>query len=351
MEQFDLRAVILRVAMGGDEIVTVALGESMSGEPATADMHFRNGAVAISYMSTLLLIFVDRGMVSLDDPIVTWLPDLPDADRVTLRMLANHTSGYPDHVQNAEFLAALAADPFRQWTSDELIELGLSTPRLFEPGANWDYSHTGYVILGQALERIGGAPLDALLEQYVLAPLGLRDTTGSNTPAIPAPVLQTFSSERRDSLGIDPEARFYEDSTFWNPSWTLASGAIQTTTIGDMAASAEAIGTGVLLSPESHHAQLDPGLLGFGVPLEGCPNCRTLNEVYNYGLGIVLHGPWLLQNPSFSGMASAMAYLPARQLSIAIVCTFGESSADGRSASASLKLFESIGALLAPDAA
>jgi CubicO group peptidase (beta-lactamase class C family) len=351
MARFDLRAVILRVTMGGEEIVTIALGESMSGVPATADMHVRNGAVAISYMSTLLLLFTDQGKVGLDDPIATWLPDLPDADRVTLRMLANHTAGYPDHVQNAGFLAAISADPFRQWTADELIEIGLSIPRLFAPGANWDYSHTGYVILGQALERIGGAPLDTLLQRHILAPLGLRNTTGSSTPAIPAPVLHTFSAERRDSLGIDPAVRFYEDSTFWNPSWTLATGAIQTTTIADMAASAEAIGTGTLLSDESHRAQVDPGLLGFGVPLEGCPNCRTLNEVYNYGLGIVLHGPWLLQNPSFSGMASVMAYLPTRQLSIAIVSTFGETSADGRFANASLKLFEEIGTLLAPEAA
>ncbi len=63
----DLPAVILRVTVDGEEIVTAALGESMTGVPATADMHFRNGAVAISYMSTILLQLVDEGVVGLDD--------------------------------------------------------------------------------------------------------------------------------------------------------------------------------------------------------------------------------------------------------------------------------------------
>ncbi len=59
--QDDLRAVILQVTVGGRRLMTKAYGESMAGVPATTDMHFRNGAVAISYMSTLLLRLVDQG--------------------------------------------------------------------------------------------------------------------------------------------------------------------------------------------------------------------------------------------------------------------------------------------------
>src|SRR5215218_10928491 len=96
MDKQDVKAVIVRVTIDGQEIVTEALGESMTGVPATTEMHFRNGAVAISYMSTLLLRLVDQQTVSLDDPLATWVPDLPDAEDVTLRMLANMTAGYPD---------------------------------------------------------------------------------------------------------------------------------------------------------------------------------------------------------------------------------------------------------------
>src|SRR5215204_4431814 len=130
MDKQDVKAVIVRVTIDGQEIVTEALGESMTGVPATTDMHFRNGAVAISYVSTLLLRLVDQQVVTLDDTIDAWLPDLPDADVVTLRMLANMTAGYPDYVPNAEFQQAFYADPFRQWTPDELIAFGLSTPRV-----------------------------------------------------------------------------------------------------------------------------------------------------------------------------------------------------------------------------
>src|SRR5215211_337045 len=194
MAQAHLKAVIVRVTIDGKEVVTQALGESMTGVTATTAMHFRNGAVAISYMSTLLLRLVDQQAVTLDDPLATWLPDLPDADKVTLRMLANMTAGYPDYVQNPKLSQELYADPFRQWTPQEQIALSLSTPRLFAPGTNWDYSHTDYVILGQALEQITGQPLDVALQEQVLAPMGLSNTVAWSTPQISEPVLHAFSS-------------------------------------------------------------------------------------------------------------------------------------------------------------
>jgi CubicO group peptidase (beta-lactamase class C family) len=355
MAKYKLKAVIVRVTVHGKEVVTAALGESMTGVPATPDMHFRNGAVAISYLSTLLLRLVDQGIVRLDDKLSTWMPELPAADRVTLRMLANMTAGYADHVQDEGFLAASNADPFRQWTPQELIAISIAKPHVFEPGTNWDYSHTGYVILGQALEKITGKPMATLMQEQILGPLGLTNTIGSSTPAIPEPVLHSFTSERRKALGVDSDVRFYEESTFWNPSWTIAEGAIQTTNIYDMTATAEAVGTGSLLSPESHRAQIAPDLLGFGSPLKGCPNCHTLDQTYNYGLGVVLAGPWLLQNPLFSGCGSLEAYLPSKGIAVAIAVTFDEESFDEQGnylyGFASQNILAAIGAYLAPDAA
>ncbi len=202
LQERHLNAVIVRVLIDGAEVMTEAFGESQVGIPATKDMHFRNGAVAISYVSTLLLIFVDQKLVSLDDPLSKWLPALPDSDAVTLRMLANMTAGYPDYVPDAGFTAAAYADPFQQWTAEQLVAIGTGQPRLFAPGTNWDYSHTNYVILGRALERIGGAPLAELLKKHVLDPLGLNDTTAPGTAAITEPALHAFSSERRVALVV-----------------------------------------------------------------------------------------------------------------------------------------------------
>src|SRR5215204_2799913 len=324
MNKQDVKAVIVRVLIDGQEIVTEALGESMTGLPATTEMHFRNGAVAISYMSTLLLRLVDQQVVTLDDTIDAWVPDLPDADQVTLRMLANMTAGYPDFEKNAGFQEAYYADPFREWTAEERIAISLSVPRVFAPGTNWDYSHSNYVILGRALEKITGQPLDVALQEQVLDPMGLQNTVAWSTPQISEPVLHAFSSERRDALGIPAGTRFYEESTYWNPSWSLAEGSIETTDIVDMATSAVAIGEGTLLSPASHQAQIAPDLLGFGSPLKGCPTCHTLDERLNYGLGVVLSNSWILQNPLFAGCGGVMAYLPSKKIAVAVAATFDE---------------------------
>jgi CubicO group peptidase (beta-lactamase class C family) len=328
MAQQDAKAVIVRVTIDGQEVITAALGESMTGVPATTDMHFRNGAVAIFYVSTLLLRLVDQGVVALDDPLANWLPELPDADAVTLRMLTNMTAGYPDFEQSPKLNSMLYSDPFRQWTPEEQIALGMETPRVFAPGTNWDYSHSDYVILGQALERITGQPLDAALQEQVLGPMGLRNTVNSETAAIPEPVLHAFSSERREVLGIPAGVRFYEESTFWNPSWTFAKGAVQTTDIVDMTTTAQAVGEGTLLSPESHQEQIAPKLLGFGTPVAGCPACHTLDTTYSYGLGVVISGDWILQNPLFGGYGAVAAYLPPAKIAVAVATTFGEGAFD-----------------------
>src|SRR5215212_2626382 len=75
MKARHLRAVIVRATIDGKDIITKAYGESVTGVPATIDMHFRNGAIAISYVSTLLLILVDEKKVSLDDKASKWVPE------------------------------------------------------------------------------------------------------------------------------------------------------------------------------------------------------------------------------------------------------------------------------------
>jgi CubicO group peptidase (beta-lactamase class C family) len=353
MEQLSLRATILQVAIDGDVLVTAARGDSISGVPATTDMRFRNGAVAISLISTLMLTLVDDGVFGLDDPIVTWLPDVPDADVATFRMLANMTAGYRDHVQNPQFLSLIQGDPYRSFTPEEIISYSLSQPRIFAPGTNWEYSHSNYFIMGLAMEAATGQSVAQLMQDRVLDPLGLTQTVNNETGQVDEPALHTFTSERRAWLGIAPGTRIYEESTYWNPSWTLTRGAVQTTTIQDFAASMVAVGEGTLLSPESSAAQLDRGLFGFGAPLDGCATCRTLGDKFNYGLGVVFTGPWIVQNPLFYGISGISAYLPERKLSIAVANTYGEGAFadDGSYSNLSVPLFEAIAAALVPDLA
>src|SRR5947199_7924563 len=101
-----LRAVIVKVTQGDKVITSQAFGESMTGCPATTAMHFPNGAVAFAYLGTLLMEFVDEHKVKLGDTIHRWMPTLPEANKVTLKMLANQTSGYPDYEADPKWLAA-----------------------------------------------------------------------------------------------------------------------------------------------------------------------------------------------------------------------------------------------------
>lgn len=323
MTDLHLRSAIVRVTIDGEEIITKAYGESMTGVPATTDMNFRNGAVAISYVSTALLQLVDEGKVSLDDKVSTWLPEIPHSDEVTLGQLAQMTSGYTDYViGNEEVDAMLYADPFRQWTPEELLATVVSKPLLYPPGTNWNYAHTNYVILGLALEKITGTPMEELLQERVLGPLGLDSTSGNDsTPAIPEPVLHAFTSERRSALGIPEGTDFYEESTFWNPSWTITRGAIQTTDIYDLNDTAVAIGTGKLLSPESFEKMTSNDLIGRTTTLPGCATCTVQSERYAYGLGLTITGDWFTQAPLFSGQAGAFAYLPSQKVAIAVAVT------------------------------
>lgn len=352
MDRGHLKAVIIRVTEDGQEILTRAFGDSMTGVPATAAMHFRNGAVAISYVATLLLKLVEQGKVGLDDKLSTWLPDTPHADQVTLGQLAQMTSGYADYViGNEEFQEAFYADPFRQWEPEDLLRFATSKPLYYPPGTNWNYAHTNYVLLGLALEKATGRDMAALLADNVLGPLGLTDTANSFTAEIPTPALHAFTSERRETLEIPSETAFYEESTYWNPSWTITRGAVQTTNIYDMEAGAVGIGSGKLLTRESYQQMTAPDLRGKTSALPGCPTCAPQTEGYTYGFGIVISGGWLMQNPLFAGQAGVAAYLPSKKMAIAIAVTYLPEAFDdtGGYPNEAETLFRKVGAELAPE--
>ncbi|MBV8991255.1 MAG: beta-lactamase family protein, partial [Solirubrobacterales bacterium] len=154
-----IRAAIFQATKNGRTVMTKAYGYSQTGVPATTKMHFRNGAVAISYMSTLLLRLVDERKVKLDDKISKWLPNLRDSNRVTLRMLASMTAGYHDYeIDPAVIPDRLYNNPFVTITTQFQLKLALDKPQQFPPGTNFSYAHSNYVILGLILSKITKLP-------------------------------------------------------------------------------------------------------------------------------------------------------------------------------------------------
>ena len=98
------KAVVFGMWIADREVMTTALGASMTTVPAATDMHYRIGGIAETFMSTLLLMLVEQGRISLDEKISRWFPDLLDADQVTVRMLVANTAGYIDYVTVDDFV-------------------------------------------------------------------------------------------------------------------------------------------------------------------------------------------------------------------------------------------------------
>ncbi|GLV88859.1 MULTISPECIES: serine hydrolase domain-containing protein [Streptomyces] len=322
LKKYKLTAAMAGVWVDGQRVSTAAAGETMTGFPATTDMRFRIGSVAIPYMTTELLKLVDEGKVALDDKLSRWRPDLPHADEITLKMLASASSGYADYVTDKAFIAALYENPFRHWTGEELVRIAVSRPMARPPGSGFAYSHANWVLLGDIISKVERRPLGEVMRENVLEPMGLTETAISSRADIPAPVLHGFDNER----GV------FEDSTYWNPSWTVAEGAVMTATLQDMAKSFAAIGEGKLLTPESHELQLTPV-----VKVKGDAS---------FALGLPVVNTWILQNPSFAGYAGTVAYLPSRKLAIATVATQGLGSTVQN---ASTNVLQAIAGHLAPE--
>ena len=349
---YHLRAVIVRVTKGDQVVTTQAFGSSLTGVPATPAMHFRNGAIAFEYVATLLMEYVDEHKVSLNDTINRWAPNLPEANKVTLKMLANQTSGYPDFETDPAWTAAFNSDPFQIFSYQQRLNYAFRRPVQFKPGTNWSYAHTNFMILGHILSIIGKEPLATLLQQKVIGPMGLTSTTSSETSTMPEPVLHSYSSEREVTLRIPAKVTFYEEATYWNTDWGTPVGANETTNIYDLTKTAAAVGTGKLLSRSSYHAMTDPNLLGFGHTQANCaPSCFKQIPAYNFGLGVVRAGSWILQNPLLSGYSATDAYLPSQKIAIAVATTFEPSAfnSQGVEPNASDPIFRQIGAYMAPN--
>jgi D-alanyl-D-alanine carboxypeptidase len=297
-----VRSTLFGVWVKGRPLVTGALGESKPGVRATRAHHFRIGNVTESFTTTLLLQLVDEGRASLDDPLSHWLPEVPGAQQVTLGMLARSTSGYADYVTTDEFERQYQANPYRRWKLPELVSLAFERPALFAPGTSWTFSDTNFLLLGEALRRIGGEPVYTLLRQRILEPLGLDETAMATGPHIPAPVMHSYTSERGR----------YEDSTGWSPSWAKRTGNM-TSTLGDLGRWATALGTGSVVSPEFHDLQFGTQNVGLG----------PLTADRYYAMGSIVSNGWIYNNPQLLGYNGVVSYLPSKQTAVVVFTTMG----------------------------
>ncbi|WP_408898869.1 serine hydrolase domain-containing protein [Nocardioides sp. R1-1] len=156
----------------GDELVDAAAGtlSTATGVAATTDAIFQIGSITKVLTATLVHQLVEEGLVELDRPARTWLPDLRLGDEgaaatVTVRQLLTHTAGFEGDV----FTDTGKGDD----CLERYVDLLADVPQLFPPGAMWSYNNAAFCVLGRLVEVVRGAPYDACLRAHLLAPLGL----------------------------------------------------------------------------------------------------------------------------------------------------------------------------------
>ena len=203
---------------------TLGVADLSSEEPTLADMHQRIGSVNKTFTVSLLLQAAAEELLSLDDTIEQYVEGIPNGDVITLRQMADMTSGIASYTFNEQFQDDLLSDPQRIWRPEELVQIGIEDSPAFDPGTEFQYSNTNTVLLGLVLEQATGKPLGDLYREQIIEPLGLQETS---------------FPEREDSSLPDPQAHGYTlqgqddgqpvDVTNLNPSWGWTAGAMIST--------------------------------------------------------------------------------------------------------------------------
>jgi CubicO group peptidase (beta-lactamase class C family) len=137
---------------------------------ARSDAPYQIASVSKQFTAAALLLLEDQGRLSLDDKVAKYLPGISGGDRITLRQLLSHTSGLRDYWPQDFSFPAMA----KPVTPQQIVDRWAKAPLDFEPGTQWQYSNTGYVVAGMIAEKVSGQPLLAFLRHHVFAPLGIR---------------------------------------------------------------------------------------------------------------------------------------------------------------------------------
>ncbi|MEU7140320.1 serine hydrolase domain-containing protein [Nocardia sp. NPDC046473] len=243
--------------------------------------HFRIGSVTKTFTATIVLQLVAEYQLGLDDTVEKWLPGLVrgnghDGTRITIRQLLGHTSGIFGYTLDETMIElfyspAMLEHRFDVYRPTQLIDIATSHPADFEPGTEWGYSNTNFVLAAMIIERVTGQSYADVLDQRIARPLGLTGTyaPGGETE-IRGPHGRTYSK-----LMLPEADAPVHDVTELSATYGFGVGELISTAT-DLNTFLSALLSGRLLPP----AQLDEMLT-----MTPVPDGRWLDG-YGYGLGI-----------------------------------------------------------------
>ena len=187
---------VVLVARGDEVLYRGARGEAdvENNVPLRTDSLFRIGSVTKQFAAAGLLKLVEAGKVKLDDPLTKYVPRFPGGDQITVLQLLNHTSGVKDYTRIKGYMVGPPIQ--RDLTTAQLIDVFKDEPATFAPGSKWDYSNSGYVLVGAVIEAASGEPWHAYLERALFRPLGMNNTGYAADPKRVARLVRPYSYDK-----------------------------------------------------------------------------------------------------------------------------------------------------------
>ena len=208
--------------------VAVGKGNLETGQVPPMDGEVRIGSNTKTFVAVVVMQMVQEGKVGLDEPIETYLPGLIkgegiDASRITVRQLLQHTSGLPEHTDYYFSSNAAALENIQHYIpARDLLDVALSKPAAFEPGTQWSYSNTNYIVLGMLIERVSQRPVGEQIDQRIIKRLGLSHTY------FPGNGEKKIRGSHPQGYHINGEGKL-EDVTEMDASLPWAAGAMVST--------------------------------------------------------------------------------------------------------------------------
>lgn len=170
----DLFSGAILVAKDGKPIYKKAVGIANKdfNAPNKIDTKFNLGSMNKMFTAVAIAQLVERGKLSFDDPLSKFLPDFPDkesAEKIKIKQILTHTAGLGGYFSQ-KFQEA-SRDRFR--TVDDMMKLAKEEKILFEPGSRWQYSNTGFLVLGAIIEKISGQSYYDFIRENIYKPAGM----------------------------------------------------------------------------------------------------------------------------------------------------------------------------------
>jgi CubicO group peptidase (beta-lactamase class C family) len=145
-------------------------------------MRYSIGSVSKQFTAAVILLLAQDGKLKLDDPVGKYLPELTRANEVTIRQVLSMTSGYQDFWPEDYVMTSM----MKSTNPQQILDVWAKKPLDFEPGTEWQYSNTNYVVAGRIAEIAGGKPLIEQLQERIFKPLKMTGVFNSDASRLPA---------------------------------------------------------------------------------------------------------------------------------------------------------------------